>query len=163
VIAPTGLNSRIASEMSGGRAGLHSTSLQASDKNPQLGGMTMRRRLRAYIPIVLFAVLVQLLAPIGAFRAVASSVSDPLAMASICSGMASAPDSQDGPAHQAAGQCCAFCICEHGAGVASADAPPGFSPWRPDFQFVTWCEPSGVALAVPTGSNAQARAPPALA
>ncbi|CAN5234658.1 DUF2946 domain-containing protein [soil metagenome] len=123
----------------------------------------MRRRLRAYIPIVLFAVLVQLLAPIGAFHAVASSVSDPLALASICSGMTSASDRQNAPANLPAGQCCAFCICAHGAAVASADAPPGFAPWRLDFQFVSWHEPTGVASTVRTGSNAQARAPPALA
>ena len=52
----------------------------------------MRRRLEAFIPIVLFSIVVQLLAPIGAFRAVAHAVSDPLYMATICSGMASSQD-----------------------------------------------------------------------
>ena len=47
----------------------------------------MRRRLAVFIPIVLFSIMVQLLAPIGAFRAVAHAVSDPLYMATICSGM----------------------------------------------------------------------------
>ena len=52
----------------------------------------MRRRLDVFIPIVLFSIMVQLLAPIGAFRAVAHAVSDPLYMATICSGMASSQD-----------------------------------------------------------------------
>jgi len=43
----------------------------------------MRRRLEIFIPIVLFSVLVQLIAPISAFRVVANAVSDPLYMASI--------------------------------------------------------------------------------
>jgi hypothetical protein len=38
----------------------------------------MRRRLEALIPIVLLAVIVQLIAPIAAFRVVANAVSDPL-------------------------------------------------------------------------------------
>jgi hypothetical protein len=129
-------------------------------KTRNLAGMTMRRRLETFIPIVLFAVLVQLLAPIGAFRAVASAVSDPLAMASICSGMASSSDPQNAPADLPAAQCCAFCVCAHGAAVTSADAPPGFSPWQPEFYRVAWLEPTGTASAVRTGSNAQARAPP---
>jgi hypothetical protein len=59
----------------------------------------MRRRLEILIPIVLLSVLVQLIAPISAFRAVANAVSDPLYMASICSGMASSHDaSQTAPA-----------------------------------------------------------------
>ena len=52
-------------------------------------GVNMRRRLEVFIPIVLLSIMVQLLAPIGAFRAVAHAVSDPLYMATICSGMAS--------------------------------------------------------------------------
>ena len=46
----------------------------------------MRRRLEVFIPIVLLAILVQLMAPIAAFRVVANAVSDPLYMATICSG-----------------------------------------------------------------------------
>ena len=39
----------------------------------------MRRRLEAFIPIVLFSILVQLMAPIAAFRVVANAVSAALA------------------------------------------------------------------------------------
>ena len=123
----------------------------------------MRRRLELFIPIVLFALLVQILAPIGAFRAVANSVSDPLAMASICSGMASASERQNAPDDLPAGPCCAFCACAQGAVMASADTAPAITPWQPEFYRVNWREPTDMASAVRTGSNAQARAPPALA
>jgi hypothetical protein len=120
----------------------------------------MRRRLANFIPIVLFAVVVQLLAPIGAFRAVASSVGDPLAMASICSGMTSASESQHAPAPLPAAQCCAFCVCVHGGAAASSDFPVAVAPWRPEFYRVAWFDPDSLPSAVRTGSNAQARAPP---
>ena len=84
----------------------------------------MRRRLEVFIPIVLLAVLVQLIAPIAAFRAVASAVSDPLCMTSICSEMAPSQDAQSTPsAPRNHGDCCAFCGAGHGGSVA-VDPPP---------------------------------------
>ena len=78
----------------------------------------MRRRLELFIPIVLLAILVQLIAPIAAFRVVAYATSDPLYMASICyrNGVFS-DDSQTAPAktQHSHGECCAFC---------------GARPWR---------------------------------
>lgn len=121
----------------------------------------MRRRLETFIPIVLFAVLVQLLAPIGAFRAVASTVSDPLAMAPICSGMASASDNPAAPDMSA--HCCAYCACAHAATIAMASPPPGFVRLQRSFQQVAWFEAARAVLALRVGSNAQARAPPAIA
>jgi DUF2946 family protein len=86
------------------------------------------RRLELYIPIVLLAVLVQLLAPIAAFRVVAYAVSDPLYMASICSGMTSSSDARtDHPAQtqHSHGDCCAFCVGGHG-GAITVDPPRWF-------------------------------------
>ncbi len=86
----------------------------------------MRRRLEVFIPIVLLAILAQLMAPIAAFRVVANAVSDPLYMATICSGMASSQDaSPTAPAktqHDGA-NCCAVCAVGHGGAVA-VDQPP---------------------------------------
>jgi hypothetical protein len=121
----------------------------------------MRRRLEVFIPIVLFAVLVQLMAPIGAFRAVAQAVSDPLGMTSICSDMTTA-DGQTMPSHAAdhAG-CCAFCAAGLG-GAAVIDSPaPAFVVLQRQYQRVVWLEAIDVRSAVRAGSNAQARAPPA--
>src|SRR5580692_8543958 len=89
-------------------------------------GAAMRRRLEAFIPIVLLAVLVQWMAPIAAFRVVAYAVSDPLYMASICSGMTSSSDARtDHPAQtqHSRGDCCAFCVGGHG-GAITVDPPP---------------------------------------
>ena len=70
----------------------------------------MRRRLEIFIPIVLLAVLVQLIAPIAAFRVVADAVSDPLYMASICSGMTASADASqpDSAPVQHVVRCCVF-------------------------------------------------------
>jgi len=126
-------------------------------------GKIMRRRLEIFIPIVLLSVLVQLMAPISAFRAVANAVSDPLHMASICSGMASAQDvSQKAPAksqHDGA-NCCAFCGVGHGGAVAVDSPPLAFVTLQRQYQLVSWLEAVHPMPAARVGSNAQARAPP---
>jgi Protein of unknown function (DUF2946) len=120
------------------------------------------RRLELYIPIVLLAVLVQLLAPIAAFRVVAYAVSDPLYMASICSGMT--PSSDAGTDHPAQthshGDCCAFCVGGHG-GAITVDPPPlVFVTLQRQYQRISWLEAAVSKPAIRVGSNAQARAPP---
>jgi hypothetical protein len=123
----------------------------------------MRRRLELLIPIVLFAVLVQLIAPIGAFCAVARAVSDPLGMVSICSDMTPA-DGQMMPSHapNAHADCCAFCAAGH-SGSAAIDPPaPVFVTLQRQYQRVVWLEATDVLPTVRVGSNAQARAPPTL-
>jgi Protein of unknown function (DUF2946) len=128
-------------------------------------GKIMRRRLELFIPIVLFAVLVQLIAPIGAFCAVAHAVSDPLGMMSICTDMTSdmtAADGQMMPSHapNAHADCCAFCAAGHG-GSAALDPPvPVFVTLQRQYQRVVWLEAADVMPTVRVGSNAQARAPP---
>jgi hypothetical protein len=125
----------------------------------------MRRRLEVFIPIVLLAILVQLMAPIAAFRVVANAVSDPLYMATICSGMASSQDaSPTAPAktqHDDA-NCCAFCGGGHGGTVAVDPPPLVFVTLQRQYQLVAWLEAAGPAPAARVGSNAQARAPPQL-
>ena len=121
----------------------------------------MRRRLELLIPIVLFAIAVQLFAPIAAFRAFAYAVNDPLSMASICSDMSAATDDgQTAPARtHHSGDCCAFCAGGHAGGTA-LQPPPVFVTLQRQYQRLAWLE---AAEAVPTarvGSNAQARAPP---
>ena len=121
----------------------------------------MRRRLEVYIPIVLLAVLVQLFAPIAAFRVVAYAISDPLYMASSCSEMASSPDAQTAPAttHDH-GNCCAFCGAGHGGVAAVVPPEPVFVTLQGRYQRVSWLEAADPMPAVRVGSNTQARAPP---
>ena len=123
----------------------------------------MRRRLAIFIPILLLAVLVQVIAPIGAFRTFATVVSDPVAMASICSGMAGA-DHAGAPdtAVPMRGDCCGYCAVGH-AGVPPLDSPPHvFAVLQRAYQRVVWLEPSDALPVLRAGSNAQARAPPVM-
>jgi hypothetical protein len=125
----------------------------------------MRRRLEVFIPIVLLSIMVQLMAPIAAFRVVAYAATDPLYMASICSGMASSQDaSQTAPAktQHSGADCCAFCAAGHGGAVAVDPPPLVFVTLQRQYQLVSWLEAADPLPAVRTGSNAQARAPPQL-
>jgi hypothetical protein len=124
----------------------------------------MRRRLEAFIPIVLLSILVQLFAPIAAFRVVAYAASDPLYMLSICAETAASPDAQTAPAktQHDHGDCCLLCAVGHGGAAAVAPPPLIFVSLQRQYQRVSWLE---AADAMPTGrvgSNAQARAPPQL-
>jgi hypothetical protein len=120
------------------------------------------RRLEAFIPIVLLAMVVQLMAPIAAFRVVASAVSDPVYMDSICSGMTSAPDAATVPGQTRHGHsdCCAFCAVGHGGAVAVDPPPLVFVTLQRQYQRVSWLQAEDPTPSVRVGSNAQARAPP---
>lgn len=123
----------------------------------------MRRRLEAFIPIVVLAVLVQLIAPIAAFRVVASAVSDPLFMTSICSEMAPSQDAQSIPSAQHNhGDCCAFCGAGHGGSVAVDPPPLIFVSLQRQYQRVSWLQAADPMPTIRVGSNAQARAPPSI-
>jgi len=124
----------------------------------------MRRRLEVFIPIVVLAILVQLFAPIAAFRAFADAASDPLYMSSICSETAtSAQDSQTAPVtqHDHSG-CCAFCAAGHVGAIALEPPPLVFVSLQRLYQRFSWLEAADPMLALRAGSNAQARAPPAI-
>jgi hypothetical protein len=123
------------------------------------------RRLAVFVPIVLFSIMVQLLAPIGAFRAVAHAMSDPLYMATICSGMASAQNDASQtttitPQHGA--NCCGFCGVSHGGAVAVDPPPFVFVVLQRQYRLVAWLEAADPMPKVRAASHAQARAPPSI-
>ena len=122
----------------------------------------MRRRLEAFIPIVMLAVLVQLMAPIAAFRVVAYATTDPLYLASICSGMTSASDAQTNPAgtQHHHGDCCAYCVGSHGGAVAVDPPPLIFVSLQRQYQQISWLEATEAVPVFRVGSNTQARASP---
>src|SRR5690242_1025849 len=127
---------------------------------------TMRRRLEVLIPIVLVSILVQIVAPIAAFRAVADATSDPLAIAAICTDIASVASAQGGEKSPAnthhAHQCCAFCGAGHGGAVPINPPQPVFVALQRQYQRLSWLEAGDHVPANRAGSNAQARAPPQL-
>jgi len=124
----------------------------------------MRRRLEVFIPIVLFSIMVQLLAPIGAFRVVAHAVSDPLYLATICSGMASSQDASHTTTvkRQHAANCCGFCSVGHGGAVAVDPPPLIFVVLQRQYRLVAWLEAAEPMPPARAGSHAQARAPPTI-
>jgi hypothetical protein len=120
----------------------------------------MRRRLQKFLPIVLVALAVQILAPIAACWAAAVAASDPLQTAAICHDAAggAGQGDQDGQ-HQAHDGACAICCLAQAAG--------SFTP--PETAFAAFVRPVGRIVwsdTIPdlsvsrSGSNAQARAPP---
>jgi len=117
--------------------------------------VTTRRRL-LLLPIIGIALLVQVMAPIGAFRVAAQSVSDPTA--SICSGM-TAPDS--GPAApNGHGGCCVSCATSLASPPVPAPVLLAFVTLQRHYQRIAWREATNSPTPNRVGSNAQARAPP---
>ena len=123
----------------------------------------MRRRLELFIPIVLLSILVQFIAPVAAFRAVAYAATDPLHMGPMCSGMVSTPDDpQTGPnnTQHDSGDSCAFCAASHSGSIAVEPPRLVFVSLQRQYQRVSWLEAADPMPAARIGSNAQARAPP---
>jgi hypothetical protein len=119
----------------------------------------MRRRLQKFLPIVLVALAVQLLAPIGATFAAAIAASDPLNAAPICHG-SQAPASQDEPGGRAHdGVCAVCCAAQAGASLDTPKATVVAVPHRVAIS-VTWNDQASDSLPARAGSHAQARAPP---
>src|ERR1700744_3211636 len=128
----------------------------------------MRRRLRKFLPIVMLALVVQVLAPIAACWAAGVAASDPLAAlgtAAIChdtSGEAGNPADQPGQTgHHAHDGACALCCLAHAG--ASMDAPKAAhaelfrSPLR-----VVWHSVATELRDSRSSGHTQARGPPTL-
>jgi Protein of unknown function (DUF2946) len=124
----------------------------------------MRRRFQKFLPIVLIALIVQILAPIGACWAAAFAISDPLQAIEICH---SDPASASGPAdqsgqHRAHDGACAMCCAVQGN--ATFDTPQAVAvvtPYR-DVARVVWHDHAPDFSRLNAGSNARARAPPGI-
>lgn len=125
----------------------------------------MQQQLRKYIPVFLIALMVQILAPIGASVAVAVAASDPLATAEICRDhLASVPAPGDpGNQHQTHDANCAIC-CVYSGSAAPANTPDTIGlvvPYRID-RGVVWHDSMPRLAGSFGGSNARARAPPSV-
>src|SRR5262249_55172751 len=123
----------------------------------------MRLRLRKYLPIVLIALIVQILAPIAASLAAAMVAADPLLAAEICHTLPAAPDpgqSDENADHRAhAGACPICCVDQASAALDTPQAVVVVTPYRAAAP-VVWHDQLSALAQSPTGSNAQARAPP---
>ena len=123
----------------------------------------MRRRLRSFLPIVLMALAVQILAPIGACWAASIAASDPLHAAPICSGGAASALDQTGQAdgQRAHDGACAMCCVAHAG--ASLDTPKAtFAALIRQSERLVWLDTEPGRSSSRTGWHAQARAPPSI-
>jgi Protein of unknown function (DUF2946) len=120
----------------------------------------MRRRLQEFLPIVLIALMVQILAPISACWAAAVAASDPLQGIEICHSDAASGGTDQSGSHRAHDGACA--ICGATQANASFDTPQAIAiatPYR-DVACVVWHDHAVEHSRSDTGSNAQARGPP---
>jgi hypothetical protein len=124
----------------------------------------MRRRLNKYLPVVLLAMTVQILAPIAACWAAAFAASDPLGAVVICHDAAAATpgpaNNQDTGQPRAHDDCCSTCVA-HTAAPLDAPQTAVSTPYRQPAR-VVWHDRDAGPAGSRTGSHAQARAPPSL-
>jgi hypothetical protein len=120
----------------------------------------MRRRFQKFLPIILIALAVQILAPIGVTFAAAIAASDPLSAAPICHGSQQGLPShgdQNGRAHD--GACSVCCAAQAGASLDTPKAETSPVPYRIATR-VIWHDQAPVFATDHAGFHAQARAPP---
>ncbi len=120
----------------------------------------MRQRLQAFLPIMLIALMVQILAPIGLAWTAAAAASDPLGDVEICHsqpGSQPADESRGKPGHEA----CALCCAAQPAALDSPNQTVVDVAQRAALD-VIWRAPAPAASSARAGSHAQARAPPAV-
>jgi hypothetical protein len=125
----------------------------------------MRRRLEKFLPIVLLALAVQILAPVAACWATGLVASDPLSTAVICHTNGTSdiggPTDQTGGPHVHDVLCCLVCA---GHAAPSLNAPPQLYAVAPQrlSERVVWRKLDRASFRSRAGASAQARAPPAL-
>ncbi len=126
----------------------------------------MRRRLRKFLPIVMLALVVQILAPIAACWAAGFAASDPLAglgAAAIChaagSEIANSANQPDQTGHHAQGSACALCCLAHAGASLDTPSTTVAAPYRHSLR-VLWQDVALELRDSRTSGHAQARAPP---
>jgi hypothetical protein len=128
-------------------------------------GDAMRRRLKNFLPIVLIALAVQIVAPIAACWAAVIAASDPLSAAVICHGKggaaAASQDDQSG-AQGAQRGCCALCGVLHTGAPVDPPRTAILFTFERQVTSVVWHALALAPAASRAGSPEQARAPPAL-
>ncbi|WP_245286859.1 DUF2946 family protein [Bradyrhizobium sp. Tv2a-2] len=127
---------------------------------PRSGVIEMRARLQKYFPIFLIALLVQVLAPIGACWAAAVAASDPLSIAEIChAGGAEQPTDQGGQQSEHGSGCSICCLAGASASIDTPILVAFAAPYR-EMAAVAWQEQTPDLSALRVRANARARAPP---
>ncbi|WP_407174710.1 DUF2946 domain-containing protein [Bradyrhizobium sp. STM 3562] len=121
----------------------------------------MQRLQRKFLPVLLIALVAQILAPIVACWATAAVTSDPLQIAQIChgapGGTSGGSDQGDPRAHDEA---CILCCAVQASASGNAPQQAAFTiPYRQTTR-VVWSAAAPRQPQSRIGSNTQARAPP---
>lgn len=121
----------------------------------------MRARLQKFLPLVLLALAMQVLAPIAACWATGLAIADPLSAGIICHAASERGglNDQTGAPIAHAGACALCCLAQANASLDSP-SPAAFSIPIRHAERVVWHPADALAIAAPRGSSAQARAPP---
>lgn len=124
----------------------------------------MRAHLQKFLPLVLLALVMQVLAPIAACLAAGQAVADPLSAAIIChsaSGQDGGLNGRTGSPTAHAGACALCCLAQASASLDSPPQPAFAIPVRHAERMV-WRGADVSTISAHKGSSAQARAPPQL-
>lgn len=121
----------------------------------------MRARLQKFLPIVLLALVMQVLAPIAACWAAGQAVADPLGTGAICHSVSEqgTPNDLSGAPTAHAGACALCCLAQANASFDSPSHATLSVPFR-HAERVVWHAADASAVAPHKGSSAQARGPP---
>jgi hypothetical protein len=126
------------------------------------GWVLMRNRLTKFLPIVLIALMVQVLAPIAASWAAAMVAADRFGASDICHSLPASDSAQsdqntDHRTHD--GACPICCVAQASASLDTPQAVVVTMPYR-EVARVVWHDQTFRLARSSIGSNAQARAPP---
>ncbi|MGJ4944389.1 DUF2946 family protein [Bradyrhizobium sp. HKCCYLS1011] len=124
------------------------------------GVVALRSSMERLLPIALLALLLQVLAPVGASWMAAAAMADPLGRAEICHTDAGSPAPDHGSDRDACNLDCLLCCVLHAGGALDVPAAAAAAAPRLQTTPVTWCEADlGLVYGKPN-SIAQARGPP---
>ncbi|MDI4235648.1 DUF2946 domain-containing protein [Bradyrhizobium sp. 31Argb] len=122
----------------------------------------MSRRLQGFLPIVLLALAMQIVAPIAACWAAGIAIADPLQSAGICHSDATTGSGDQDREQHAHDGLCAICVAHAGTAV-DAPRPVALVVLLRQFRPILWADKELTRVASRIGSNTQARAPPRFA
>lgn len=121
----------------------------------------MRARLQKFLPLVLLALVMQVLAPIAACWATGRAVANPLSAGVICHSVSEQGGLNDrtGSPTAHAGACALCCLAQANASLDWPTQAAFLIPLR-HVERVVWHPADASAIAAHKGSSARARAPP---
>lgn len=120
----------------------------------------MRRRLRKFLPVILTALVIQMLAQIGACWAAALAVSDPLASFPICHSVVDVAPAGSHQGNDTEHDCASCCVLSASVSFDTPRLTALVMPLHREVEAVLRGYERLGLRAVRTGSNSFARGPP---